>query len=98
MRTLRAGSPGGSASEALQETLDSFLSAQLNRARPLWEILIVPELADGRGAILGKVHHALVDGVAAVELGTLLFDLEPDTSRRSGRNGRPGCRPAPSGC
>ena len=40
----------------------------------------MPELEDGRGAMLGKVHHALVDGVAAVELGTLLFDLEADTS------------------
>lgn len=69
---------GGMDIETLQSTLDSFLSTQLNRAKPLWEIAIVPELEDGRGAIMGKVHHALVDGVAAVELGMLLFDVEPD--------------------
>ncbi len=32
-------------------------------------------------AILGKVHHAMVDGIAAVELGALLFDLAPDAAR-----------------
>jgi diacylglycerol O-acyltransferase len=77
VRTLPAHEPGLSDAE-LQETLDAFLSAQLSRAKPLWEIAVVPQLERGGAAILGKVHHALVDGVAAVELGTLLFDLEPD--------------------
>jgi diacylglycerol O-acyltransferase / wax synthase len=58
-----------------------FLSAQLDRSRPLWEIAVVPRLADDRrGAIIGKVHHAMVDGIAAVELGMLLFDLAPDAA------------------
>ena len=33
-----------------------------------------------RAALIGKVHHAMVDGIAAVELGTLLFDLAPDAA------------------
>ena len=58
-----------------------FLSSQLDRSRPLWEIAVVPRLADDRrGAIIGKVHHAMVDGIAAVELGMLLFDLAPDAA------------------
>jgi hypothetical protein len=58
-----------------------FLSSQLDRSRPLWEIAVVPRLAgDRRGAIIGKVHHAMVDGIAAVELGMLLFDLAPDAA------------------
>lgn len=58
-----------------------FLSTQLERSRPLWEILVVPRLADSdRAALLGKVHHAMVDGIAAVELGMLLFDLAPDAA------------------
>ena len=64
----------------LRATTDAFLSRQLDRERPLWEIMVVPRLGQGRAAILGKVHHALVDGVAAVELGTLLFDLHPTRS------------------
>ena len=81
--------------EALQSILDRFLSAQLHRGRPLWELLIVPRLSDGRGAILGKVHHALVDGVAAVELGTLLFDLEPDTAPAEVPDWEPEMPPSP---
>ncbi len=59
----------------------NFFSTQLERSRPLWEIAVVPRLADdNRGAIIGKVHHAMVDGIAAVELGMLLFDLAPDAA------------------
>lgn len=58
-----------------------FLSTQLDRSRPLWEIAVVPRLADdNRAAIIGKVHHSMVDGIAAVELGMLLFDLAPDAA------------------
>ena len=58
-----------------------FLSMQLDRSRPLWEISVVPRLADdNRAAIIGKVHHSMVDGIAAVELGMLLFDLAPDAA------------------
>ena len=40
-----------------------------------------PRAGEGKAAVLGKVHHAMVDGVAAVELGMLLFDLAPDAAR-----------------
>ena len=62
----------------LGELTDDFLSAQLPRDRPLWALLVVPSVQGGRAAIVGKVHHAMVDGVAAVELGVLLFDVCPD--------------------
>jgi len=55
---------------------DAFLSRPLPRSRPLWEVLLVPRLADGRTGLVGKMHHAMVDGLAAVELALLLFDLE----------------------
>ena len=61
----------------LRTVTDAFLSEPLDRARPLWEILVVPRMTCGRAAVLGKVHHAMVDGIAAVQLGMLLFDLEP---------------------
>lgn len=59
---------------------EEFFSAQLPRDRPLWELLVVPRLAGRRAAILGKVHHAMVDGVAAVQLGLLLFDGEAEAA------------------
>jgi WS/DGAT/MGAT family acyltransferase len=61
----------------LRALTDRFMSRQLPRDRPLWEILIVPRVRAGRAAVLGKVHHAMVDGIAAVELGMVLFDLSP---------------------
>jgi WS/DGAT/MGAT family acyltransferase len=53
---------------------EQFFSEQLPRDRPLWQLLVVPSLGGRRAAILGKVHHAMVDGIAAVQLGLLLFD------------------------
>jgi diacylglycerol O-acyltransferase / wax synthase len=64
----------------LERLAGAFLSRQLDRRKPLWEIIVVPRAGPGRGAVLGKVHHAMVDGIAAVELGTLLFDFAPDAA------------------
>jgi WS/DGAT/MGAT family acyltransferase len=65
-------------SRDLRAAVDRFLSRPLGRDRPLWEIAVVPRMVCGRAAVLGKVHHAMVDGIAAVQLGILLFDGAPD--------------------
>lgn len=62
----------------LRSYADDFLSHPLPRDRPLWQLLVLPRLWPRGAAVLGKVHHAMVDGLAAVELGMLLFDVEPD--------------------
>src|SRR5205085_9870605 len=49
-------------------------SHRLDRARPLWEATLIGGLANGRKALLMKVHHALVDGVAAIGLAALVLD------------------------
>jgi len=71
-----AGEPDGGA--PLRAISAGFFSQQLRRDRPLWEILLIPRTGPGKAAVLGKVHHSMVDGVAAVQLGMLLFDLLPD--------------------
>jgi len=65
---------------ALSRIAGEFLTQPLDRSQPLWKILVVPRAGAGRAAVLGKVHHAMVDGLAAVELGMLLFDLAPDAA------------------
>ena len=67
-----------SAAEDLSQLADAVLSEPLRRDRPLWEFWIADRLADGRIGLVGKAHHCMVDGIAAVELGSLLLDLEPD--------------------
>ena len=66
-----------SAAERMADLADAVLSEPLRRDRPLWEFWIAPELADGRIGLVGKAHHCMVDGLAAVELGSLLLDADP---------------------
>jgi WS/DGAT/MGAT family acyltransferase len=54
------------------------MSRQLDRRRPLWELCIADKLSDGRIGVVGKAHHCMVDGIAAVELASLLLDPTPD--------------------
>jgi diacylglycerol O-acyltransferase / wax synthase len=71
--------------EDLDAVVDVVLSTPLRRDRPLWEITLADGLADGGFALIGKMHHCMVDGAAVVELGNLLLDAEPG-GRRLGRH------------
>jgi diacylglycerol O-acyltransferase / wax synthase len=62
----------------LQEATDAAMSRPLARDRPLWELGVADRLPDGRLGIVGKAHHAMADGLAAVELATLLLDPTPE--------------------
>jgi diacylglycerol O-acyltransferase / wax synthase len=55
-----------------------IFSQQLDRSKPLWEIWLVEGLKGDRFAIVGKTHHAMVDGVSGVDITTVLFDMEKD--------------------
>jgi WS/DGAT/MGAT family acyltransferase len=67
--------PGGEAQ--LKRLAGRVFSQQLDRSKPLWELWLVQGLERDRFAILTKTHHALVDGISGVDIGTVLFDLEP---------------------
>jgi diacylglycerol O-acyltransferase len=58
----------------LEEIAGRLLSEPLDRERPLWRLQLVTGLEPGGFAIVGQAHHALVDGVAAIEIATVLFD------------------------
>jgi WS/DGAT/MGAT family acyltransferase len=61
----------------LGAVVDSVMSRPLARDHPLWEMWIVEELPGDRIGLVGKAHHCMVDGLAAVELATLLLDRDP---------------------
>ena len=61
----------------LHRLVDEVMSVPLRRDRPLWELWICDGDEPGRCAVVGKLHHCMVDGIAAVELGTLLLDPTP---------------------
>lgn len=52
-------------------------SQQLDRGKPLWEVWFVEGLADGRFAMISKVHHCMVDGISGVDLLEVLLDSTP---------------------
>ena len=61
----------------LKQLAARVFSQQLDRSKPLWELWLVQGLKRDSFAILTKTHHAMVDGVSGVDIGTVLFDLEP---------------------
>lgn len=60
--------------ESFERLRDSVLSKPLDRSRPLWQIAVVPRLQDGRVGVIGRVHHAMADGTAALIVASLLLD------------------------
>jgi len=74
----RAAVPHPGSEEALKELVARILSQPLDRKRPLWELWTIEGLERERFALLTKVHHSMVDGVAGANLLTLLFSRSPD--------------------
>ena len=61
----------------LRELVGRLLARQLDRSRPLWEVYLIEGLADGRFAVVTKTHHAMVDGLASMDIGAVLLDPTP---------------------
>jgi len=70
--------PAPGSDEQLRNLASRIFSQQLDRSKPLWELWLVEGLDDDRFAIIGKSHHALVDGVSGVDITTVLFDLDAE--------------------
>ena len=74
----RSALPKPGTDAQLRELVGRLQGRQLDRHRPLWEIYLVEGLAAGRVGIITKTHHAMVDGVSAVDIGTVILDLTPE--------------------
>lgn len=74
LRRIRVRRPGGR--RELDELIGEIASTPLDRSRPLWEMYFVEGMADKRFAVIGKVHHALADGVASANLMAKAMDLK----------------------
>ena len=69
--------PGGR--DELRNLAGRVFAQLLDRSKPLWEFWMVEGLAAGRWAIISKVHHCMVDGVAATDLLTVMFDSSDES-------------------
>jgi diacylglycerol O-acyltransferase len=63
--------------EQLRQLAGRVFSQRLDRSKPLWELWLVQGLEDNRFALISKTHHSMVDGIAGVDIASVLFDMEP---------------------
>ncbi len=89
LRRVQVPAPGGR--RELDAVIGDIASTPLDRGRPLWEFHVAEGMADHRLAIIGKIHHALADGVASANLLTRIMDAEGATQDE--RDNDTGCLP-----
>src|SRR5207237_9358423 len=75
---LRSGLRGPGSDAQLLELVARLQSRPLDRNRPLWEMYLVEGLSGDRAAFITKTHHAMVDGVSAVDIGAMVLDTTPE--------------------
>ena len=85
--------PGGS--EQLCDLMADLMSSELDRRRPLWEAWVVHGLEDDRWALISKVHHCMVDGIAGSGLMEQMLSTEPIPAKPVVDDWQP--EPSPSG-
>jgi WS/DGAT/MGAT family acyltransferase len=77
---VATGGTGGA--EDLRRTVATLMEGTLDRDRPLWDVAVLEGLAGDRTALLVRVHHAAIDGMAGARDLDLLFDASPKHRRR----------------
>lgn len=71
--------PAPGCDQQLSDLMARLMAQRLDRDYPLWEYWLVEGLTDQRWAVISKIHHAMVDGVAGMDMYRVMFDttLEP---------------------
>lgn len=75
--------------EQLELMAARIFSQRLDRQKPLWEMWLVDGLAGNRFAMILKTHHSVIDGIAGVDVGTVLLGIEPTTDIEDPQPWRP---------
>ncbi|MGO9030058.1 MAG: WS/DGAT/MGAT family O-acyltransferase [Acidimicrobiales bacterium] len=63
--------------QAFCQLMGWLMSQTLDRDRPLWEAWLVEGMEGGKWALVIKMHHCMVDGVAGVGLANILLEVDP---------------------
>jgi WS/DGAT/MGAT family acyltransferase len=80
--------------EELRVAVGELLSERLDHTRPLWRLDVLP-LTGNRAAIVGRIHHAMADGVSSIKLAAgLLWDLDAEAPEAHAATPAPGAAKA----
>jgi diacylglycerol O-acyltransferase / wax synthase len=93
VRRTALPAPGGD--EQLSHLMAQVMGQRLDRDYPLWEYWLIEGLAEGRWALISKVHHCMVDGVSATDLYRVIFDVSPEPSPAVAEDRTVGAEPSP---
>src|SRR4029450_10799009 len=74
----RAALPSPRGRRELVDYVQRVVSRPLDRTKPLWEAYIIEEMENDLSAVITKVHHAMVDGLAAIDIASTMFDFSPE--------------------
>ena len=88
----RSALPRPGSMDQLRDLTARIMSRQLDRHRPLWEMYLIEGVEGDRCAILSKSHQLLVDGVATIDLGQVILDLDPEPKETVQRRLAPAAR------
>lgn len=86
-------SPGND--DQLKALVGRLMSQQLDRTRPLWELNIVEGIEGGGFAVVGKIHHCMIDGISGIDLMAVILDFTPEVQVTPAAPWKP--RPSPNG-
>jgi len=93
VRRTALPTPGGD--QQLSRLMARVMAQRLDRDYPLWECWLVEGLAEGRWALISKLHHCMADGVSAADLYRVIFDASPEPSPPAVDGRTVGAEPSP---
>jgi WS/DGAT/MGAT family acyltransferase len=86
--------PKPGTNEQLAHLVARLMSRPLDHNRPLWELYLVEGLQRNRFALVTKTHHAMIDGIGAIEIGQVILDVSPTAAADDGTLWMPAPRPS----
>ena len=72
-----AALPKPGSERQLKRLVARIMSQRLDYGKPLWELWVIEGLEGDRGALISKTHHCMIDGIAGVDLLTILLSPDP---------------------
>jgi WS/DGAT/MGAT family acyltransferase len=75
LRWVKAPNPDGTMRPVFTMA-QTMAEGEFDKARPLWEMMLVSGLNEGQAAFIAKIHHSVTDGIGGMQMAALLFDFD----------------------